>query len=177
MPKLTDKQELFVKHYIATLNATEAARLAGYGGDYSTLKSIGYENLTKPYLRKAIDNHLKAKTMGADEVLARLDAHARIDMGDFLGEDSFSSNTVNLKQAKEKGLSHLIKKVKQRVVTTDETQYETFEFELHDAQAALVHLGKAYGLFKQEIEHSGLISWEQVVSEARKDVDKSDPYA
>lgn len=45
---LTIKQKLWVKHYIETGNATEAARRAGYQCDNEgSLRVIGHENLTK----------------------------------------------------------------------------------------------------------------------------------
>jgi len=43
---LTIKQQKFVDSYSG--NATEAARLAGYAGNDTTLASIGNENLRKP---------------------------------------------------------------------------------------------------------------------------------
>lgn len=51
--KLTQKQEAFVDYYIETGNACEAARRAGYSE--RTARSIGKENLTKPYIQQAIE--------------------------------------------------------------------------------------------------------------------------
>lgn len=46
--KLTPKQRAWLKYYIETGNATEAARLAGYQAQSShTFEQIGYENLRK----------------------------------------------------------------------------------------------------------------------------------
>ena len=50
--KLTPKQKLFCDYYIETGNATEAALKAGYSS--KTARSIGAENLTKPYIKEAI---------------------------------------------------------------------------------------------------------------------------
>ena len=49
---LTPKQRRFVEAY--TGNATEAARVAGYGGNDDVLRSIGSENLAKPDIAAAI---------------------------------------------------------------------------------------------------------------------------
>jgi len=46
-PKLTLKQRAWLKHYIATRNATEAARKAGYNGTPDSLRAIGAENIAK----------------------------------------------------------------------------------------------------------------------------------
>lgn len=150
MAELTGKQALFVKHYCVCLNATRAAELAGYKGNRHTLSTVGYENLRKPEIKAAISAHMREHTMLQDEVLERLDAHARADMGDFIDVNTM---TVNLKAARDNGISHLIKKMKQTIIMNDktETQTEIFEFELVDSQAALVHIGRAYGMFKDSL--------------------------
>ena len=56
--RLTDKQIMFIECYIQTLNATEAARRAGYKGNDNTLASVGSENLQKPAIREWIDARL-----------------------------------------------------------------------------------------------------------------------
>ena len=53
-PKLTQRQLLFVEAYLATGNATEAAKTAGYSGNRATLGSIGGENLQKPAIAAEI---------------------------------------------------------------------------------------------------------------------------
>ena len=49
---MTPKQEAFVREYLIDLNATQAAIRAGYSED--TARSIGSENLSKPYIVDAI---------------------------------------------------------------------------------------------------------------------------
>ena len=55
--RLTRKQQLFVAAYVgeAKGNATEAARIAGYGGSDATLRQTGSENLTKPHIIAAVE--------------------------------------------------------------------------------------------------------------------------
>lgn len=55
---MTDRQKLFCDYYILEQNATAAAIKAGYSK--KTAKVIGYENLTKPYLKAYIDERLAA---------------------------------------------------------------------------------------------------------------------
>jgi phage terminase small subunit len=51
---LTARQEAFVNYYCSNgFNATRAAISAGYSE--STAKEIGYENLTKPHVKKKVD--------------------------------------------------------------------------------------------------------------------------
>lgn len=64
---LTPKQALFVKEYLVDLNATQAAIRAGYSE--KTAKEIGCENLTKPNIKRAIDEAMdaRAKRIEVDE--------------------------------------------------------------------------------------------------------------
>lgn len=57
MQKLTEKQRRFIAAYIKTGNAAEAARKAGYTGKNANI--IGQQNLTKLYIRNAIEKRLK----------------------------------------------------------------------------------------------------------------------
>lgn len=50
---MTDKQSIFVREYLTCLNATEAAKRAGYSPN--TAGAIGAENLKKPEIKQAID--------------------------------------------------------------------------------------------------------------------------
>lgn len=50
---MTYKQELFIQEYIKTGNATSSAIKAGYSE--KTARVIGQENLTKPALKKRIE--------------------------------------------------------------------------------------------------------------------------
>ncbi len=57
--QLTRKQTAFVAKYVQTGNATEAA-FSAYDTSRDVARSIGSENLTKPDIRRAIDEALKA---------------------------------------------------------------------------------------------------------------------
>lgn len=52
----SDKQAAFVREYVKDWNATQAAIRAGYSE--ATAKEIGYENLTKPHIKAAIEVRL-----------------------------------------------------------------------------------------------------------------------
>ena len=58
--ELTMKQRLFVEAYFASdYNASEAARIAGYGGENHN--RIGHELLSKPHIKAAIDARAQEK--------------------------------------------------------------------------------------------------------------------
>lgn len=82
--ELNEKQKAFCDHYIKTLNATEAAILAGYSK--KTARSIGAENLTKPYIKDYIELQLakmeEARIADATEVLQYLTGVMRGEIRD-----------------------------------------------------------------------------------------------
>lgn len=78
--RLTGKQASFVDKYLgeARFNASLAAKLAGYkASSRESFEVIGSENLTKPLIRKAIDDYFRMSRMTSDEVLNELSELAR----------------------------------------------------------------------------------------------------
>lgn len=69
--RLTDRQKRFVSEYLIDLNATQAAKRAGYS--QKTAYSIGQENLKKPEIQSAIqaemDKRAKRTEITQDRVL------------------------------------------------------------------------------------------------------------
>ena len=62
--KLTPKQKKFIKEYLETGNATEAAEKAYNTNNKVTAWAIGYENLKKPLIEKNIQERVQdAKNM------------------------------------------------------------------------------------------------------------------
>lgn len=177
--KLTPKQKKFVEAYLgeAHFNATRAAELAGYKGSRQTLGAVAYENLKKPQIKAEIDLCLSAMTMPANVVLTRLTEIADGKLADFYDD----KGKFNLELAKERGVDHLLKKVKVKrtvrektttvdsdakqklenvlgedeieILTTDvQVVYEETEFEIYSAHEALRDLGKHHKLFTEKIE-------------------------
>ena len=76
---MTEKQKHFCIEYLIDLNATQAAIRAGYSK--KTAKVIGQENLTKPDIKKYIEQQLKQikneKIADVQEVLEYLTAVMR----------------------------------------------------------------------------------------------------
>jgi len=144
---LTGKQQAFVDEYLKTRNATKAALAAGYSP--KTAYSIGSENLTKPEISEAIRQRTTESAMSADEVASLLAEQARGDMSDFVRFYPGSKLPVlDLSKANENGKMRLVKKLK---FLPD----GGVEFELYDAQAALVQLGKVHKMFTDKQEVSG----------------------
>lgn len=94
---LTEKQKAFCEHYAACLNATEAAKKAGYSD--KTAFAIGAENLRKPniqeYLQSLTVKQKEIRVAKADDVLIvlsntlwdeNLPIQARLKAAELLGK-------------------------------------------------------------------------------------------
>lgn len=79
---LTGKQRAFVLAYLDCLNASEAARRAGYA--VRSLRQVASENLTKPNIKEALRLGFERMAMGKDEVIARISAIASASLEDFI---------------------------------------------------------------------------------------------
>lgn len=141
LAKLEPKQQRFARFYVLSLNGADAARRAGYSS--KTARQAASENLSKPDIREAIEALLAEQSMPKSEVLARLTAMARGDMADFL-QITDTGAKLDLQGAREAGVLGLVKKL-----TEDKEGKITIE--LYDAQAALVKLGEAHGVFRDRI--------------------------
>lgn len=77
--KLTGKQRAFVTAYLANnFNAAQAAKDAGYqANSQHSFEAIGSENLLKPNIKAAIDEHFAEAHLDAEEVLQELAKLAR----------------------------------------------------------------------------------------------------
>ena len=154
---LTSKQQLFLNEYMVDMNATQAAIRAGYSE--KSARVISCKLLTKTDISAAIKQKIAEKAMKADEVLEKLTEIARGDMGNFMDISSMSYQ-LDLNKANELGLTKLIRKVKQRTITSvaqDGTEEETnhIEIELLDQLRALELLGKYHKLFVERTEVTG----------------------
>jgi phage terminase small subunit len=130
--ELTDKEYRFANYYLseARFNATEAAKLAGYSE--RTARQQGYENLTKPYIKKYIkkqsESVLEKLGVTQERVLAEV---AKIAFGSIL--DLFEDDW-KLKSPSDipKGSLAAIKNL-----TKSET---VLKVEMHDKLGALLKL-------------------------------------
>lgn len=141
---LNDKQRAFVDHYLISRNASKAARLAGYSD--KTAGQQGYRLLQSPAVQAAIRESMAALAMTAEEVLFRLTEQAQVSMEDFLSITLGTSPRIDLGKALEAGKLHLVKKI------SFDKAGQIASIELHDAQSALVQLGRYHALFTDKVE-------------------------
>lgn len=115
--KLTVKEEKFCQEYIKDFNATQAAIRAKYSK--SSAKQIGYENLTKPYLKNRIAELSDLIDMTEGEIKNRFTSIARTDMKDYLVK-----KTTTYTPQEEVGLKELIKRLKAEIDFEDDYALE-----------------------------------------------------
>lgn len=145
---LTPKQQAFVSAYIRlNMNAT-AAYMESYGvKDYNVAAACASRLLKNAKISDLIQSYLKVSCVTAEEIMHRLSQHSRGNMDDFIG----GFDRIDLAEARKRGLTHLIKKIKQRTTTISKSDGEDIEthdveIELYDAQAATVHLARLLGM-------------------------------
>lgn len=157
--KLTPKQQRFVEEYLIDLNATQAAIRAGYSE--KTARSVGAENLTKPYIQEAIqksmDDRSKRTGIKADDVLKELAHIAFDDIKNYL---SFTPDAeakygvrIDIKDSDE---------IDTRNISEVSIGKDGFKFKLYDKDSALVNVGKHLGLFDPKFSFVEELSKSQI---------------
>lgn len=150
----TSRRRLFIEHYLDCLNATEAARRAGYAKPMQE----GWRLLRIAEIAQAVEAGLSEKAMGRTEVLTRLAEHARSDMREFIEFDENTGDT-RINVSPDKPL-HLIKKLEITKTTRngegDDFLIDTkIKIELYDAKTALDTLARHHALLVDRTEVSG----------------------
>jgi phage terminase small subunit len=156
---LTAKQQRFVEEYCTDFNATRAAKAAGYSE--KTASEIGWENLRKPQIAKAVSKRLNELAMSAGEVTKRLTAWGRGDMSSFVVANADGTISMDFSTDEAQRNLFLIKKIKQtdRMIPQGKEEPDILErkteIELHDAKDAVVQMGRAHKLFGDRNELTG----------------------
>lgn len=159
-PKLTAKEAAFVRHFVQCLNASKAARLAGYSR--RTCKEIAYQNFTKLHIQQAISAELDKQAMPPAEGIRRLTDWGRGSIEPFL--DANGRLNMQTEQALEN--LHLIKKfeVIERTYGGSDGSTPIVErrtrIELHDAKDAVVQLLDVQGRFVQRVTNKHTVTVE-----------------
>jgi phage terminase small subunit len=150
---LNTRQLLFVEHYLKLNNATQAAIAAGYSA--KTAKQIGSKLLTNVDITSRISERVETKLasvqMDADEVLDRMAAIARGNIGMLLNRSSADA-AIDL-SAPDAPL-HLVKRIKTK---RSDKFGDEIEVEMYDAQSALVTIGKHWRLW----DRAGESDWKE----------------
>jgi phage terminase small subunit len=157
MGKLTAKQALFVREYPVDLNATAAARRAGYSE--KAARQIGMENLTKPAIQEALQEVMgrraKRVQVRSDDVIRELMRLGFANMLDYIKVQSDGSayvdlSTVNRDQAA--AITEVYAEVVMEGSGEDKIPVRKVRIKLADKKGPLELLGKHLRLFVDKIE-------------------------
>jgi len=154
MAELTRKQKRFIEEYVIDMNATRAAKAAGYSPN--SAYEIGSQNLRKLEIKQEIDKRLAELTMSAEEATRRLTDWGRGSLEPFMVHDTEHGWVLNMKNTKAKSNLHLLKKVKQtkkvfRFAESGDTETTyTTEIEIIDPQKSVIEIAKIKGLYGSE---------------------------
>lgn len=147
---LTPKQRRFIEEYATSFNAHDAALKAGYSA--KTARNIACENLSKPYIKRALQEKMDELTTKSQDkiisVLQRLQETINADIMDYVddsGQFAPSKSRFNGK------LVNSIRRGKSGVTIS-----------LCSKDKALELLGKYLGMWQDKIDISGQI--QQVVT-------------
>jgi phage terminase small subunit len=166
--KLNQKQRTFCEEYLIDLNATQAAKRAGYSE--KTAKDMGCQNLAKPNIREYIQQLMNKRSertdITADKVLGELANIAFDDIKNYL---SFRNDKVENDLGFEEDRVVVAIKDSETIDTRNVSEISVgkdgqFKFKLYCKDNALVQLGKHLKLFTDKVEHSGEIKTDNPLS-------------
>lgn len=163
---INKKHQEFINWYLQLWNQTEAYKRVYPKSTDAAARVSAARLLTNANISAEIQRRIDEQAMAADEVLYRLADQARGNMGDFVKLNEKGKPYIDLAAASKAGKLHLLKKFKTKTrsinlgtpsdeesntelapVTDSLITEVIIEFELYDAQAALVHIGKRHKLF------------------------------
>lgn len=176
---LTTKQQVFTEEYLGNgFCGVKAARAAGYQGDTNTLNQVARDNLQNPTIHARIQERIEGVAATADEVLSLLGHHLRADVAGF--EGCFTDDgRLDLTEAKAKGVSRLVKKLKTttRTIRDDSGGQAVLEvttqIEFHDSQSAARTLVEVLGLKQMPRENDDQRKHDEEMAEfVRAEIDR-----
>lgn len=129
-PPLSDRQYAWCQHYLQHFNASRASLAVGCKGDP---RKHGWRMRHSPAVSRYIDNQLAAHSLSAQIVIAKIAEYTQASMHDFFDEGKF-----DLKKARERGVLHYIKRLRQ---TKD-----VLSIEIVDPLRALWLMAQIHGL-------------------------------
>lgn len=161
MVKLTPKQQRFVEEYLLDLNASAAARRAGYSE--RTADAIGRENLGKPTIAAAVaaaqQERSKRTQIDSDWLLTRLAEEADADLADLYLPDGNLKPVHEWPMAWRKGLVSGVEVLEEFSGSgRDRVQIGVVKkLKLADRVKVKELIGRHVnvGAFREKVEHSG----------------------
>jgi phage terminase small subunit len=157
MRELTPRQRRFCEEYLVDLNASAAARRAGYSAD--TARQIGAENLTKPDIQTEIQRQIEARSkrteITADQVVTELGKIAFANMLNYMTIQDDGTAVVDFSMV-DRDQGAVMREVTIETYAEgrgdDARTVKRIKFALYDKKGALELLGRHFGLFTDKLE-------------------------
>lgn len=153
-PPLTPKARRFVEEYLVDLDASNAAKRAGYST--RTAKQLGYQLLKRPAVKAALEaaQATRAKKTGItqERVLLELEQLAFSNLSDYVMTDD---GHLSLAEGAPEHAMRAVASLKRRTITRPDGLIREVEFRLWDKPGSLKLAGRHVGLFADRVEHSG----------------------
>ena len=164
---LAPKRAAFVREYLIDLNASAAARRAGYSA--RTANRAGHELLSNPDIAAAVQEaqEERAQSTGvtAERVVNELAKLAFANLGDYFQMASGEDPYIDLSNVTRDQLAALTE-IQVDDYTDgrgeDARDVRRVKIKMADKKAALELLGKHLGMFTDRVEHSGGMTIEVV---------------
>lgn len=148
----TPRESLFINAYLSNgFNARRAAEAAGLGNTPGSSTVAGYQTLSRPHVRQAVDKMLLQRHLGKTEILSRLAAQAFASVDDLLDD----KGNLDVLKARERGV---LSAVQEWTETTDKDGKRKVKAKFYSAQRALELLGHAQDALKFNVEASGTVT-------------------
>ena len=157
MTELTPRQRRFCEEYLVDLNASAAARRAGYS--VATAYSIGQENLKKPEIAAEIQRRMEARSkrteITADQVVTELGKIAFANMLNYMTIQDDGTAVVDFSMV-DRDQGAVMREVTIETYaegrSEDAQTVKRIKFALYDKKGALELLGRHFGLFTDRLE-------------------------
>jgi len=157
---LTPRQEAFVAAYLVSLNATEAAREAGYSE--KTAEQQGYRLLRNAQVAAAVQKGRDAAQRRADltldEIIRETSKIAFANMADYMRVGPDGDPVLDFSKLTRDQAAALVEVTVDDYIDgrgEDRRSVRRVRFKLADKLGALVSLGKHFGGFGSKVEVSG----------------------
>lgn len=148
---MTPKQRRFVDEYLIDLNASRAAKAAGYSE--KTAYGIGQENMKKPlisrYIALSAEDEHGAAIMSREEVLRRLTQAARREQKEHI--------VVTTQKERSEYKPDETGKMRKQTVKEEVPEVVEIPTKNVDSNKALELLGKHYRLFTDKVDVTGAV--------------------
>ena len=145
---MSDKQDIWLSEYLRCLNATEAARRAGYKWP----DKMGAHN--KALFADEIKTILSQRIPSPEAIVSRVADIAFADLTDYIDKHG----RIDIQLLKASGQGFLLKKYKIK-------KGESLEVEYYPADSALDKLMRYHSLYKDTVEHRGSIQITRIQDE------------